>query len=82
MIEQTVWEAFRHKLRSIRTTGKLVKYIGKPSKTPVFISGIPMKGERIYLGNDKDFSVGPKDFVNATHLNSSFSIDGVLIEKY
>jgi len=75
MIEQTVWDDFRHKLRGLRMKGKLIKYIGKVSKKPMYVTGVPIPTPRIFIG---DFSVDPKSFVNLTHLNCSFSVDGVM----
>jgi hypothetical protein len=65
-----------HKLRSFRMKGKLIKYIGKPSKKPMFITGVPIPSQRIFIS---DFSLDAKAFVNMTHLNCSFSIDGKMI---
>lgn len=82
MIDVSTWKTFRDKLHSIRMHGKLIKYIGIPSKIPVYVTGIPLKSDRIFLGNNKDHSIGSANFVSVTHMNSSFSIDGKLIGDY
>lgn len=76
MIEQSIWDNFRHTLRGIRMKGKLIKYIGKTSKKPMFVTGVPIPSQRVFIG---DFSVDQKSFVSVTHLNCSFSVDGVMI---
>ena len=76
MIDQQNWISFRHQLRDLRLTGKSVKYIGKTSKTPLFITGIPVAGNKIFVG---DIVLDQRSFLNLTHLQNSFSVDGTII---
>lgn len=76
MIEQIDWDNFRHKLRGIRMKGKLIKYIGKPSKKANYVTAVPIPSQRIFID---DFSLDARSFVNMTHLNCSFSVDGIMI---
>lgn len=78
MISELNWRAFRDYLRSVRLTGVPIKFIGRKSRLPMFVTGVPILGNKIYVG---EITLAEKDFVNVTHLTTSFSIDGVLVSQ-
>lgn len=79
MIDIKEWREFRDFLRDTRLTGKQIKYIGKKNVVSLFVTGVPVLGEKIFVGND--IVLLPKSFVNRTHLLTSFAIDGVPVSK-
>lgn len=78
MINSTTWRNFRDYIRGVRLTGAQVRYIGRPSKKPMFVTGTPVNGNKLFVG---DLAFTENDFVNATHLTTSFSLNGVLLSQ-
>lgn len=76
MIDSIGWRNFRDYIRSVRLNGVQVKFIGRKSKQPLYVTGTPVNGNKLFVG---DIVLTEKDFVNMTHLTTSFSIDGVLV---
>ena len=74
MIEEKSWELVRDALRNLRLEGKQIKFIGRKSQHPTYVTGVPVHGGKIYV---TDGILLPKDFINRVHLLSSFSVDGV-----
>jgi hypothetical protein len=76
MIDDNSWEKFRGFIREIRLNGVPVKYIGRPTKKPMYVTGTGKSNNKIIVG---DIVLGKRDFVNLLHLTTSFSVDGELI---
>ena len=78
MIDEKSWSKFRDYIREVRLTGVQVKYIGRPSKLVRYVTGTPVTGNKMYVG---DLVFTANDFINFTHMTTSFSIDGVLVSN-
>ena len=78
MVNATTWRNFRDYIRGVRLNGVQVKYIGRPTKHPVFVTGTPVNGNKLFVG---DLVFTERDFVNVIHLTTSFSINGVLVSQ-
>lgn len=79
MIDVKEWNAFRDFLRELRLSGKQIRYIGRKNVVPLYVTGVPVQGDKIFIGND--IVLNQKGFVNRTHMTTSFVVDGVLVSK-
>lgn len=78
MVDESKWNKFRDYIRGVRLNGVQVKYIGRPTKQPMYVTRSAVVGNKLYVG---DMAFTGRDFINVTHMTTSFSIDGVLLSQ-
>ena len=76
MIDSGLWTQFRDHLRDTRLKGQRIKYIGKKFSVPVYVTGVPVIGNKIYINEGV---LTEKDFTCRRHMLTSFSVNGELL---